>query len=454
MTVTATAVYEGADKNNFETVRVSVQITKSDCEHPYNKVKIKDDRAVGCTEPGYTGDKYCEECGEIVENGTEIKAIGHLWGDGRVTKQPTAAETGEMTYSCTRCTATKTEELPPIGSCQHTSTELRNVKAATCTEKGYSGDSYCKACGDLVKKGNDIPATGHSWDAGKVTKAPTATAKGVKTYTCTKCRNTRTEEIPATGGSSISQPYVIIVPGNVEKGDSVEDTATNSVYMVTSKSLTSKTVKYVVTGSEKDTLVVPDSISINGEVYKVTAVASDAFKGNDTAKKIVVGDNVKTIGANAFSNCKNLSQVTLGKNVTTIGANAFSNCNKMTKITLGKNVTTIGKNAFGGCTMLSSVTLPSKLSKIEEKAFYKCTKLKSITIPAKVKKIGKKAFYGCKNLKKITIKTTKLTKKNVGSNAFKGINSKATIKVPKKKLKSYKQMLRAKGVGSKAKIKK
>ncbi|MDE5778074.1 MAG: leucine-rich repeat protein [Lachnospiraceae bacterium] len=454
VTVTATAVYEGADKNNFETVRVSVQITKSDCEHPYNKVKIKDDRAVGCTEPGYTGDKYCEECGEIVENGTEIKAIGHLWGDGRVTKQPTATETGVMTYRCTRCTATKTEEIPSIGSCQHTSTELRNVKAATCTEKGYSGDSYCKACGDLVKKGNDIPATGHSWDAGKVTKAPTATAKGVKTYTCTKCHNTRTEEIPATGGSSISQPYVITVPGNVEKGDSVEDTATNSVYMVTSKSLTSKTVKYVVTGSEKDTLVVPDSISINGEVYKVTAVASDAFKGNDTAKKIVVGDNVKTIGANAFSNCKNLSQVTLGKNVTTIGANAFSNCNKMTKITLGKNVTTIGKNAFGGCTMLSSVTLPSKLSKIEEKAFYKCTKLKSITIPAKVKKIGKKAFYGCKNLKKITIKTTKLTKKNVGSNAFKGINSKATIKVPKKKLKSYKQMLRAKGVGSKAKIKK
>ena len=452
VTVTATAVYEGADKNNFETVRVSVQITKGDCAHSYDKIKIKNDRAAGCTEPGYTGDKYCEDCGEIVENGTEIKAIGHLWGDGRVTKQPTASETGEMTYTCSRCTATKTEELPAV--CKHMSLVVKNKKAATCTEKGYSGDSYCKVCGEVVEKGNDIPATGHSWDAGKVTKAPTATAKGVKTYTCTKCRNTRTEEIPATGGSSISQQPVITVPGNVEKGDAVNDPATEAVYTVTNKGLTTKTVKYVVSSSEEDTVVVPNSVVINGDVYIVTAVAGDAFKGNDKAKQIVVGDNVKTIGANAFSNCKNLSQVTLGKNVTSIGANAFSNCKKMSKVTIGKNVTSIGKNAFGGCTKLRSVTLPSKLSKIDEKAFYKCTNLKSITIPSKVKKIGKNAFNGCKNLKSITIKTTKLTKKSVGSNAFKGINSKATIKVPKKKLKSYKSLLKAKGVSSKAKIKK
>lgn len=454
VSVTATAVYEGADKNNFETVRVSVKITKGNCEHSSDKIKLKNERAATCTDPGYTGDKYCEDCQLTVENGTETNALGHSWDEGRITRQPTATAKGVRIRTCTRCSETKTEDIPPIGNCQHTSTELRNEKAATCTEKGYTGDRCCKDCSTVVTLGRETSALGHSWDTGRVTKVPTATEKGVKTYTCTKCHNTRTEEIPATGGSSISQPHVITVPGNVEKGDSVEDTATNSVYIVTSKGLTSKTVEYVVAGSEKDTLVVPDSISINGEVYKVTAVAGDAFKGNDTAKKIIVGDNVKTIGLNAFSNCKNLSQVTLGKNVTTIGANAFSNCKKMTKVTLGKNITTIGKNAFGGCTMLSSVSLPFKLSKIEEKAFYKCTKLKSITIPAKVKKIGKNAFYGCKNLKRITIKTTNLTKKNVGSNAFKGINSKATIKVPKKKLTSYKKLLKAKGVGSKVKIKK
>ena len=71
-----------------------------------------------------------------------------------------------------------------------------------------------------------------------------------------------------------------------------------------------------------------------------------------------------------------------------------------------------------------------------------------------MKKIGKQSFYGCKKLKTITVKTAKLTKSSVGSNAFKGISAKATIKVPKSKLKSYQSIMRARGAGKKVKIKK
>ena len=71
-----------------------------------------------------------------------------------------------------------------------------------------------------------------------------------------------------------------------------------------------------------------------------------------------------------------------------------------------------------------------------------------------MKKIGKSAFYGCKKLKNVTIKTTKLTDKKVGSKAFKGIHSKATIKVPKTKVKSYTSMLKKKGIGKGVKVKK
>ncbi|MBQ8198875.1 MAG: leucine-rich repeat protein, partial [Lachnospiraceae bacterium] len=68
--------------------------------------------------------------------------------------------------------------------------------------------------------------------------------------------------------------------------------------------------------------------------------------------------------------------------------------------------------------------------------------------------IGANAFSGCKKLKNITIKTTKLKTKKVGANAFKNIKSNATIKVPKKKVKAYKSMLKKKGVSTKAKIRK
>ena len=75
-----------------------------------------------------------------------------------------------------------------------------------------------------------------------------------------------------------------------------------------------------------------------------------------------------------------------------------------------------------------------------------------MVIPSSIEKIGKQAFYGCKNLKNITIKTTKLTKKRVGSKAFFGIHAKAVIKVPKKKLSAYRKMLKARGVTKKEKV--
>ncbi len=93
-----------------------------------------------------------------------------------------------------------------------------------------------------------------------------------------------------------------------------------------------------------------------------------------------------------------------------------------------------------------------KVTKIAAKAFKNQKKLKKVTIGKNITSIGKQAFYGCKKLKKITIKTTKL--KTVGKQAFKGIHKKATIKVPKKKYKKYKKLLKGKGQKKTVKIKK
>ena len=70
------------------------------------------------------------------------------------------------------------------------------TKAATCTANGVKTYT-CTKC--KATKTEAIKATGHSYDSGKVTKAPTATTVGVKTYTCTKCKATKTETIKATG---------------------------------------------------------------------------------------------------------------------------------------------------------------------------------------------------------------------------------------------------------------
>lgn len=118
-------------------------------------------------------------------------------------------------------------------------------------------------------------------------------------------------------------------------------------------------------------------------------------------------------------------------------------------------VTGIMKNAFKGCTKLKTVTIGKNVTSIGDGAFYKCTALTKIIIPKGVSKIGKQAFYGAKKLKSVTIRTTKLTGKKIGKQAFKNIHSKAVVKVPSKKLGAYKKILKARGVtGKKQKIKK
>ncbi|MEY8390321.1 leucine-rich repeat domain-containing protein [Lachnospiraceae bacterium 45-W7] len=171
------------------------------------------------------------------------------------------------------------------------------------------------------------------------------------------------------------------------------------------------------------------TISINSSGKKeATLVTADKkhAKGNltvpNTLKVKGTSYKISVIGKNAFQNQKQLKKVVLGKNISKIEEGAFSGCEKLQTVIVGKNVTAIGK-----------------------KAFYKCKNLSKITIPSKVNKIGDSAFYGCRRLKNITIQSKKLTNKNVGSMAFKGIYAKPVIKVPKSKFFAYKKLLRTKG---------
>ena len=78
------------------------------------------------------------------------------------------------------------------------------VTAPTCTAKGYT--THTCACGDSYVD-TYVDALGHAWDNGKVTKEPTETETGVKTFTCTRCGETKTETIPATGVMDVTKMF-------------------------------------------------------------------------------------------------------------------------------------------------------------------------------------------------------------------------------------------------------
>ena len=78
------------------------------------------------------------------------------------------------------------------------------VTAPTCTAKGYT--THTCACGDSYVD-TYVDALGHAWDNGKVTKPATETEDGVKTFTCTRCGETKTEVIPATGSADVTKMF-------------------------------------------------------------------------------------------------------------------------------------------------------------------------------------------------------------------------------------------------------
>ena len=141
-----------------------------------------------CTEKGYT--THTCSCGDSYVD-TYTDALGHAWDNGKVTKEPTETETGVKTFTCTRCGETRTETMPVI---PHVHSYKAVVTAPTCTAKGYT--THTCACGESYVD-TYVDALGHSWDSGKVTKPATETEDGVKTYTCTRCGETKTESIPA-----------------------------------------------------------------------------------------------------------------------------------------------------------------------------------------------------------------------------------------------------------------
>ena len=94
--------------------------------------------------------------------------------------------------------------------------------------------------------------------------------------------------------------------------------------------------------------VIPATVKIGGQTYKVTSVAENAFKNNKRITKVTISKNVKTIGKSAFYGCSRLSRVTVGRSVETIGDYAFYGNKRLKTVSLPASVKSIGKSAFRG----------------------------------------------------------------------------------------------------------
>ena len=230
---------------------------------------------------------------------------------------------------------------------------------ATCGKDGSEEYWTCSICdqvylsADMTQNPQEltapiaIPATGnHSWDNGVVTEKATTAKEGIKTYTCTVCKATKTEKIAKLKPTNSS---------TVKKGTKV----TIKGYKYTVKN-SSEVTFTGVKNKKASKISIPTTVKIKNKKYKVTAMSEKSLKGVK-AKTIIVGNNVQTIGNSAMENCKQLTKVTLGKNVKKIGKNVFKSDKKLKNITIkSTKLKSVGKNAFKGINSKAKITVPKK----------------------------------------------------------------------------------------------
>ena len=334
----------------------------------HQHTEIKNAKQATCTKAGYTGDTYCKDCGEKISSGEVIAKLAHTWDEGNITKEADCKEKGVMTYTCCKCGATKTEDIPmtehtwdkgevttaptctkpgvrtytcsvckatrteAIKATGHLHTEIRNKKDASCTENGYTGDTYCKDCEELLKKGETVDVLGHQWKETKRAE-PSYTEDGQIIYTCNRCGEQKAETLEKLAYPKAGTKY----------------TVAGCQYKVTKAGAE---VSLIKTNKKAKRVTIPAVIKVNGVTYKVTSIGAKAFNGNKKLTKVTIGTNIKKISDNAFFKCKSLKTVTI-KSVLltkkTANKKAFKGVSKKMVIKVPKKVKKVYVKIFKGC---------------------------------------------------------------------------------------------------------
>ena len=250
--VTATAVYNGSDKGNYETESVEIVLIRSRCEHAQTTVNGMRDAT--CQVEGYTGDTVCTECGVTLLVGTAIPKTEHKY-TGTVTKAATTEEEGILTYSCGTCGYSYTEAIAKLAP---TSEPEKDTTPDTAPTEPPAA--------------TPAPAAAPT-EAPAATPAPTAAPAATTAPTAAPASKPATTPIPVPA----TEPTVTPVP-DTEMPYLKNDTGKNSWELI---------------GEQLENA--PDSDVIDVEMNGTTTVPGDIFdtiKGRDVTVVFHMGDGI------------------------------------------------------------------------------------------------------------------------------------------------------------------
>ena len=193
-------------------------------------------------------------------------------------------------------------------------------------------------------------------------------------------------------------------------------TVGNLVYTFNNEGVT--LYSHVNGSSASGEIIIPESVSINGNNYAVTAIADLAFYDCYSLNgALIIPNTVKTIGDYSFHDCQ-FTSLTLSNTLLSIGNGAFSNCHLLNgTLTIPESVTYIGEYAFAGCSgFTGNLSIPNSITTINDYTFIGCYGFTSLTLPEFLTSIGEGAFKDCQGFTNTLTLPSSLT--NIGEYAF------------------------------------
>ena len=161
--------------------------------------------------------------------------------------------------------------------------------------------------------------------------------------------NAKPSDKPAVPGKN-AQPGETGQPHKpAQKGEKLQDES-GAGYVVAKADSKNPEVAYQKAAVTKGTVIVPDTVEVNGTTYKVTSIEKNAFGTGKKIKTIILGKNVKTIKKDAFAGCKTLRKIIV-------------KTKKLTK-------KTVAKKAFRGVRKNVRIIVPKKKKQAYRKLFY------------------------------------------------------------------------------------
>ena len=163
-------------------------------------------------ERGYKTHQVCSVCGIEKENSVvEVPGGVHNFAkDEDLSFEPTCTTDGMDVITCATCGKLYSKKIVQASGHVRTYLDEKTVKAATCAEKGYSGDIKCLVCNEVVKAGTETPLTANHVFTKYVAKdAATCTMNRTEEATCDVCKTEKnTREVPGTALGHSFKEYI------------------------------------------------------------------------------------------------------------------------------------------------------------------------------------------------------------------------------------------------------